>query len=60
MLDHKFLEEDKIKNMPITELDEAIRITNSIQTENKTLQQTFYDLKDNKGKKALKKHFDNR
>ena len=60
MLDHKFLEEEKIKNMPISELDDAIRITNSIQTENKNLQQTFYDLKDNKGKKALKKHFDNR
>ena len=59
MLDHKYLEEDKIKNMPLTELDEAIKITNSIQTENKNLQQTFYDLKDNKSA-ALKKHFENR
>ena len=55
MLDHEYLEDEKIKNMPISELDDAIRITNSIQTENKNLQQTFYDLKDNKGKKAFKK-----
>ena len=60
MLDHKYLEEDKIDKMPLTELDDAIRITNSIQTENKNLQQTFYNLKDNKGTKALKKHFDDR
>ena len=58
MLDHKYLEEDKIKNMPLNEIDEAIRITNSIQTENKNLQQTFFDLKDNKGPEALKKHFE--
>ena len=60
MLDHKYLEDEKIKNMKITELDDAIRLTNSIQTENKKLQQTFYDLKDNKSPEALKKYFDNR
>ena len=58
MLDHKYLEEDQINRMPLSELDEAIRITTNIQTANKNLQQTFYDKKDNKGKKALKKHFD--
>ena len=46
--------------MPIDELDTAIRLTNSIQTENKNLQQTFYDLKENKSPKALKKFFENR
>ena len=60
MLDHKYLEEDQINRMPLSELDEAIRITTNIQTANKNLQQTFYDKKDNKGKKALKKHFENR
>ena len=60
MLDHKFLEDEKINNMPIDELDTAIRLTNSIQTENKNLQQTFYDLKENKSPKALKKFFENR
>ena len=60
MLDHKYLEEDKISRMPIDELDTAIKLTNSIQTANKELQKTFYDLKDNKSPKALKKHFENR
>ena len=60
MLDHKYLEEDKISRMPINELDTAIKLTNSIQTANKELQKTFYDLKDNKSPKALKKHFENR
>ena len=60
MLDHKFLEDEKIKKMLIDELDTAIRLTNSIQTENKKLQQTFYDLKENKSPKALKKFFEKR
>ena len=60
MLDHEYLEDEKIESMPIDELDTAIRLTNSIQTENKKLQQTFYDLKENKSPKALKKFFENR
>ena len=60
MLDHKYLEEDKISRMPIDELDTAIKLTNSIQTANRELQKTFFDLKDNKSPKALKKHFENR
>jgi len=60
MLDHKFLEDEKIHKMLIDELDTAIRLTNSIQTENKKLQQTFYDLKENKSPKALKKFFEKR
>jgi len=60
MLEHDYLDEDQIKRMPIPELDTAIKITNSIQTANKSLQQTFYDLKDNKSPHALKKHFENK
>jgi hypothetical protein len=60
MLDHKYLEEDKINNMPLSELDDAIRITNNIQTANRNLQQTFYDKKQNSSKEALKKNWENR
>ena len=60
MLDHKYLEEDKINNMPLSELDDAIRITTNIQTANKDLQKTFFDKKQNSSKEALKKNWENR
>lgn len=60
MLDHDYLEEDKIVKMKSSELDDAIRITNNIQTANKNLQQTFYDKKQNSSKEALKKNWENR
>jgi hypothetical protein len=60
MLDHDYLEEDKIKNMKLSELDDAIRITNNIQTANKDLQKIFFDKKQNSSKEALKKKWENR
>ena len=59
-LDHKHLDEEQIKRMPIDEIETAIKLTNDIQTANKGLQKTFYDLKKNRSPKALKKHFENR
>lgn len=60
MLDHDYLEEDQIVKMKSSELDDAIRLTNNIQTANKNLQQTFYDKKQNSSKEALKKNWENR
>jgi len=60
MLDHKYLEEDKIEKMKLSELDDAIRITTNIQTANKDLQKIFFDKKQNSSKEALKKKWENR
>ena len=60
MLDHKYLEEDKIEKMKLSELDDAIRITTNIQTANKDLQKIFFDKKQNSSREALKKNWENR
>jgi hypothetical protein len=46
--------------MPLSELDDAIRITTNIQTANKDLQKIFFDKKQNSSKEALKKNWENR